>query len=469
MGAAEFDLDEWNFLPPLDLDALPDEPPPEREHYGAVTIGSELSSVLFAGKPDSAYDLGQAIYRDWASVQPGLAEISRLGATDFSQLDASQRVDALLALERQRAWLDSLQQELLSLIKGQDSSGKHWCVEEIGAALRLSGGVARSKLANAERLCTQLPETFRALSAGQLSPAQATAISEASFELDDELLPAFENRVLQRADEQSLTQLKRSAKRALLALDPSTAEEKRQRAVAAREVRIAPADQGMAWLLALLPAADAATIYARLDGAARMAPKDDPRTLPQLRADALVNGVLTGIRGQLPVEQGRQPGVNVTVALTTLVGADEQPGWLDGFGPISAGYAREIAHDPTGTWRRLVTDPVNGELLDYSTAKYRPPKHLAEHVIARDGECTFPFCTHSARRADLDHIVPYPQGSTSAANLQPLHRRHHNAKTEAGWRAERDGAAGTTRWTSPQGRNYTTRPPERWTYPDPPP
>jgi hypothetical protein len=466
MHPAELDLSEWDFLPPLELDSLPDEPPPEPDAYDGVTIGSGLGSIRFAD--NGVADLGYAVCQDLVSVHPGLVELAMLGSTDFDTLNAIERVDALVAVDKQQAWLEARKQELLATIATKDSSDKHWCIEEIGAALGLSGAAARTKLANAEQLVVRLPETLSALSAGTISGAQATAITQTSFVLSDELLPAFENRVLARADEQSLTAITRSAKRAALSLDPATAQQKRQRAVADRHVRISPSEDGMAWLLALLPAADASAIYARLDGAARTAAHNEVRTMDQLRADALVDGVLTSIDGKLPAEQGRRPGINVTVSLNALLGKNAEPGWLDGYGPIGADYARELAHDPTGTWRRLITDPVSGQLLDYGSTRYRPPRHLAEHVIARDGECTFPFCTHSARRSDLDHIVPYPYGTTSADNLQPLHRRHHNAKTEAGWRAHRDDE-GDTHWTSPQGRYYRTSPPERWRLPDDPP
>jgi hypothetical protein len=164
---------------------------------------------------------------------------------------------------------------------------------------------------------------------------------------------------------------------------------------------------------------------------------------------------------------GHRPGINVTVALTTLTGQDDQPGWLDGHGPIPAGYARHLAHDPTGTWRRIITDPVTGQLLDYGTTRYRPPQHLTDHIISRDGQCTFPYCTHQARSSDLDHITAYPAGATNANNLHPLHRRHHNAKTQASWQARRDRRTGSTHWTSPTGRHYQTSPPQRW--PQPPP
>ncbi len=295
--------------------------------------------------------------------------------------------------------------------------------------------------------------------------AQATSISEASYPLPDEVLPDYETRVLKNAYQQSTAQLRRTAKRAALQLDPASAELKHQRSVGDRHIRIAPADHGTSWLMALLPAAQAQLLYDHVDAAARMAPAGDDRTMDQLRADALVNAVLNGISGELPALQGHRPAINVTVALSSLTGQSDEPGWLDGYGPITAGYARQLAHDPTGTWRRLVTDPVSGQLLDYGTTRYRPPRHLGDHVIGRDSECAFPFCTHRANRSDLDHVVPYPRGSTSADNLQPLHRRHHNAKTEAGWQVNRDPATGATRWTSPAGRQYRTKPPERWPQP----
>jgi hypothetical protein len=47
----------------------------------------------------------------------------------------------------------------------------------------------------------------------------------------------------------------------------------------------------------------------------------------------------------------------------------------------------------------------------------------------------------------------------------PPCERHHMGKHTAGWKVRRN-PDGTTTWTSPQGRQYTTRPPERWTLPD---
>lgn len=49
-------------------------------------------------------------------------------------------------------------------------------------------------------------------------------------------------------------------------------------------------------------------------------------------------------------------------------------------------------------------------------------------------------------------------GDTSVDKLQPLCRRHHHLKHEAGWQVRRL-ADGTTRWQSPTGRTYD-RPPD---------
>lgn len=477
MTAADIDLREWDFLPPLDEAALPQEPPAtlvlvewSEPALPAESVAPAASALVFADQADAAL-CSDALGRDAALAhglawhRPGLSEIARLATLDFLALTPAERIGAAADQQRQQAWLAARQLSLLSLISAQDSTDKHWCVEEIGCALGLSGAAAQTLLKNAEQLCRRLPATLSALSEGRIGVAQATVIAEASYPLPDEVLTDYQARVLKDAHQHSAAQLRRAARRAALQLDPASAELKHQRSVSDRHIRIAPADHGTSWLMALLPAAQAQLLYDQLDAAARMAPAGDARTMDQLRADALVNAVLNGIDGELPTAQGHRPAINVTVALSTLTGQSEEPGWLDGYGPITAGYARQLAHDPTGTWRRLVTDPVTGQLLDYGATRYRPPRHLSDHVIERDGECAFPFCAHRARRSDLDHIIAYPRGSTSAANLQPLHRRHHNAKTQAGWRVERDHSNGSTRWTSPTGRQYRAKPPERWPQP----
>jgi len=93
-------------------------------------------------------------------------------------------------------------------------------------------------LKNAEQLCTRLPSTLGLLLEGRISELQARAVTEASYVLPDTVLPAFEDRVLKRAPEQTLTQLRQVVKRAQHRLDPAGAEQRKRRAQADRSVRV---------------------------------------------------------------------------------------------------------------------------------------------------------------------------------------------------------------------------------------
>ena len=174
-----------------------------------------------------------------------------------------------------------------------------------------------------------------------------------------------------------------------------------------RRVIITPVEHGMAELWAYLPAEQAAAITATLDALAYATVHGkggDPRTGDQRRADAFVD-LCTAPLGDpnLTGGHGQRPAVQVTVAATTLMGLDDQPGELDGYGTITATMARYIATDPTATWRRLLTDD-EGRVLHAGTTTYRPPAHMTRTVIARDVHCMFPGCRKKARHNDLDHI-----------------------------------------------------------------
>jgi Domain of unknown function (DUF222) len=211
-----------------------------------------------------------------------------------------------------------------------------------------------------------------------------------------------------------------------------------------------------------------------MDAAARRAQTDhpdDPRTLDQLRADTLAelcwsalelghlgccNAACEHVHQPFGARRGRAAAVGVTVPISTLIGIDDQPAHLHGYGPITAETARRFAAN--GTWRRLLTAPATGALLEYGTTRYAPPADLVEHVNARDRSCRFPTCTHPAETCDFDHTVPANVGGpTSPSNGGPLHRRHHNEKTHHGWRLEQPDP-GRFVWTAPTGHIYEVDP-----------
>ncbi len=154
----------------------------------------------------------------------------------------------------------------------------------------------------------------------------------------------------------------------------------------------------------------------------------------------------------------------MTVSLDTLIGADEEPGHLKGYGPISATAAREVAFAPGTIWRRLITHPKTGLLVKTDPTTYKPTAETQRHVTARDMTCTFPSCQMPAHRCDLDHIQPFnhenPQagGVTEPDNLMPLCRRHHLLKHRTEWQVQRNPDTGEVTWTAPTGHTYTNPP-----------
>ncbi|MET0788858.1 MAG: HNH endonuclease signature motif containing protein, partial [Cellulomonas sp.] len=163
-----------------------------------------------------------------------------------------------------------------------------------------------------------------------------------------------------------------------------------------------------------------------------------------------------------PAARVRRPRiqVNVTVALSTLLGLDENPAELDGYGPLQAAQARALARG--GVWRRLVTDPTSGAVLDVGRTRYRPPADLADHVRQRDRTCVRPHCSASAEQCDLDHTIEFHDsagtgGTTSAGNLGPLCRRDHRLKTDGGHRLTQP-SPGRFEWVTPAGVRYLVVP-----------
>ena len=108
-----------------------------------------------------------------------------------------------------------------------------------------------------------------------------------------------------------------------------------------------------------------------------------------------------------------------------------------------------------GTWRRLVTDPASGVVIDVGRTRYRPPAGLADLVRARDRACVFPTCQTPACRCDIDHLTAWSQGgTTSLDNLVTLCEAHHRLKHTPGWALTRDQASGILSWQTPDKTVY---------------
>ena len=428
---------------------------------------------------------------DLASAAPGPGLATALANADPRDLDPGELVDALIGFERVAGWVAAAQACILaklgpSLIDGGDD----WLREEVGAALRLSPQTAQQRIDTARDLCGRLPGILAALSTGQISYLHAVIIAEATHDLAAPAVAAVEDRVLARAASQTVAEFRRAVTRAVLLADPAQAEQAHQHAVAQRTVRTWSMPDGMAEIRALLDAPEAAMVMATVNALAAKTDARDPRSIDARRADALMSVFAGAVEQQGPSQGQRiRAQIQVTVPATTLLGLSEAPGDLAGYGPITAGVARELAatgpwrrlviHPATGqlldygrrsyaphrasTWPRLLSDPISAESLDYGRRAYRPPAKLAQFVIARDRVCQFPGCNHPASRCDLDHRTPWQHGGTTCpGNLTALCRRHHRAK-HGPW-ILRHNPDGSITWISPTGKQYRQPPPS---YDDP--
>src|SRR5690625_4843874 len=312
----------------------------------------------------------------------------------------------------------------------------------------------------------------------------------------ERLRRGIETRVLPNAGTKTGEQLRRQVRRLVLRADPDTTRAARAAGIADR--RVSPphtrgddpaALAGIASMTLTGPVEDLQALSRALDGAARHARTEqgDRRTLDQLRFDTLTGLGWSALRSghfgcgdshhhdsdednhhdsdegddnegdagggrRVAATVGRRPvEVRVTVSLATLLGLDEDPADLDGVGPIPADVAMDLAFGDDATWRRLVTDPLTGTLLNYGHRTYRPPAALDSYIRTRDGTCRFPTTLTPADHADLDHTTPFdhtdghscpgrscdhPGGTTAPDNLGALSRRAHIARTRHHWQLE---------------------------------
>ena len=387
-----------------------------------------------------------------------------LAGCDPSGLDAESLLAVLGGMERVIAAAHAVQARVMAEFTRRRPATPgcpfgEFVADEVGLVLSVSRRAAENRVAQAVEMTSRTPAVLHGLQTGTLDLYRAKVITDATYRLDDEAAARVATHAVEHAQGRNASQVRRIVRRAVLQLDPEGAERRHERARADRRVVLTPAEDGMAELVAFLPAEQAVAVYQRVDDLARGGRvPGDQRSADERRADTFVN-LLLGRRDTGTTDQpdsGLRPLVHVTVSASTLAGADNKPALLDRYGPIPAAFARAIASDPTGVWKRLVTDPMDGSLLEHSRKTYRPPAALDDFVRARDHTCRFPGCQHPAQHADLDHTIPWPTGPTTAGNLGALCRHHHRLKHHTTWRLTQTN--GRFHWTSPTGRRYLTHP-----------
>jgi hypothetical protein len=414
---------------------------------------------------------------------PGAATLMRLSEINPNSLTASDRIDYLTALDRQDGWLYALRQRAIAAVAGlQPSEGggplsgvDETEREDISTALRLAPATAQSRIDIARTLVNNLPNTCSALATGEISSAHATVIArETAAAIRDgapeSVIFEIEQRAIAYAEFHTPGQVANHVRNSVAKFAPEEFEEVTARATALRRVNCYNEADGMSTVVAILPAADAQVVMNSIEAfilrqeqigknndlSMGASVEFEKLTVDQKRANAL-SAICANFLSDISTTvtpQRRPLTVNLTIDLPTLLGLAENPGQLAGYGPIPASVARELASD--GKWKRFITEPQTGNLLDFGRESYEPPQQLKDFLIARDRTCRFPGCRRSALLSDLDHAQSWESGgSTSLENIGALCRRHHRLKTHDGWKIE-SFPDGSCTWTSPLGKQFFT-------------
>ncbi|QUQ66359.1 DUF222 domain-containing protein [Kutzneria sp. CA-103260] len=376
--------------------------------------------------------------REMESMEPSGAMLDFFLGADLTSLTPELQTTATICLRKIKAFADHA---LLSILQ---------CVEdttELAMAIHEpEQSVVRQK-DQAEAL-VRLPRLADLVRRGELDLRRLQVVDERIVHLArPDLVAQVEDALVDIAPRLTRTQLARLTTKLVAEADPLGYDQRRQKAREDRRVEFIPLPDGMAQLRLTLPAIDARAAYELLVQDARSLAKDD-RTTDQKRADAFLDRFLGyGV--------DRKVKVHVTISMETLMGLTEDPALLDGYGPIAADAARELAMH--GPWNGLLLDEYR-HAAAIGTHTYRPNAETRAFSTLRDGgTCSAPGCISPIR--ELDHTVPWPQGKTNATQLKGYCAHHHRVKHgKCGNYTVTLDSDGTLHWVTPQGRHYTTQP-----------
>lgn len=341
--------------------------------------------------------------------------------------------------------------------------------DEIALARGLSSATVALHVSLAQILTNDLPRCFAALDAGEIGLHAARVIVAETDVLTAEQRASIDEAVALEAARLTPGQVRDAVRARVLAVDAEAAAKRAAKERSGTCVGMVKRPDGVGMVYAKLTAEDAVATVDALDAHARgLRAAGDPRSLQQLRVDTFV-GRLTGTDPARGAEQRpdqasqhaparRRVQVNVVVSAATLLGLDDTPGMLTGYGAISPEVVREIVDGPDTWVRRLVVDPIDGEVLSIDSRARKIDGLLRTFTTARDGVCRRPWCANPIRHGD--HIRLHATGGrTNHRNADGLCEPCHLSRHRHGWRLDPEPGSARVWWTTPTGHQYASDPP----------
>jgi hypothetical protein len=304
------------------------------------------------------------------------------------------------------------------------------------------------------------PLLLRAMREGRLDLAKLKMLDAELVDVDHAKIPDLMQTLEPEFDRCTVAQLRDRLRTLLLQRDPQSVRERHKKAVENRFVKHDEFANGTSSLNAVyLPKEKAAAAWAHIEAiASATKAAGDPlsRDIDQIRADVFVD-LLSGIDPTLAgaaTPAPRKGSVHLHVDFTTLACLNDNPGAIDGFGPVAADIARQTAQQmlDIADWR-FVTHDADGTVVAEGRLNYRPTLQQRRFVQARDETCRAPGCNRPAYRCEIDHVRDWAKhGPTLVQNLCLLCKRHHRAKHVGGFKIQRFSHG--VRWRTPHGHHY---------------
>jgi hypothetical protein len=482
-----------------------------------------------------------------AELPPGPELAAALAAIDLSRVPNGEIIAVPQSWSRLRAHVDAHFLATVAEVGRRDPNAEldqvarlaepaRYGADETRLALAWTRRAAEAEHDFADVLTTQLPLVLTALDAGEIDRPKARAFSDHLADLPSADVERVCRALLPRAGELTTGQLRARLARMVIAIAPRRARKQYEKALSERHVVGYLNADGTAVIIAEgLPPDEAAAACDRIDQLARAAKRaGHPGRLDQIRADVFL-GLLDGRFDKLgreeiidllinavlgePDTSAVSTGVEIRVELGTLLGHDEHPGEIPGWGPVPAHIARRVvarqgraewrfaitdadgylacagitrcrpaavrpesnggivelqipatllrtlADDPPAGWARVITDiaaqyaawPEHSRRLDSRPGRRLPISALRRYTQIRDRTCRGPGCRRPATRSEFDHTREYRHGgATLQINGGRVCDHDHDLKTKGGWRLEQPEPGHFT-WISTLGQIHRTR------------
>src|SRR5438105_3752750 len=311
--------------------------------------GQPGSARTFPGEPSSrAAAFGPGMVLDVLPGCAGLAVAADAAAGEdgrFGGVSEAELVGVVCGWDRVEAHAHARKLAAVAELARRNPGAldAEFTADELAHALGESRARADSLIGMAQAFGTRLPGTAAALEDGTISRYKAEIIARATVLLEDEEARAAEAEVLDRAARLTPGALRAAIARAVIAVAPKTAKERRETAAKDARVERWLQDTGNAALMgSQLPPAEALAADAQLTARAKeLRAAGLEGDMDQLRARAYLDLLLgtdsrpgpgqPGMAGSAPA--GPAARVTLTVPLATLAGLADRPGELGSLGP----------------------------------------------------------------------------------------------------------------------------------------